>query len=79
MATHAPPSVVVPEPAGATPTAAEPRRLRGRLFRKYLLLILSLVTVTLIVSGAISVYASYQEHKAALASLQRVDCPGRLR
>src|SRR6266496_2374260 len=70
MATHAPPSVVVPEPAGATPTAAEPRRLRGRLFRKYLLLILCLVTGALLASGGISVYFTYQENKSALASLQ---------
>jgi HAMP domain-containing protein len=44
---------------------------RGRLFRKYLLLILTLVTSALLVSGAVSVYFSYQEHRAALASLQR--------
>ena len=42
----------------------------GRLFRKYLFLILSLVTIALLASGAISVYFSYQENKAALASLQ---------
>jgi len=46
------------------------RRYRGRLFRKYLLLILSLVTIALLASGAISVYFSYQENKSALASLQ---------
>ena len=40
---------------------------RGRLFRKYLLLILTLVTGALLASGAISVYFSYQENKAALA------------
>ena len=33
---------------------------RGRLFRKYLLLILTLVTGSLLVSGAIGVYFSYQ-------------------
>jgi len=43
---------------------------RGRLFRKYLLLILSLVSVALLASGGISLYFSYQENKAALASLQ---------
>ncbi len=43
---------------------------RGRLFRKYLFLILSLVTGALLASGAISVYFSYQENKEALASLQ---------
>ena len=40
---------------------------RGRLFRKYLLLILSLVTTVLLASSAISLYFSYQENKAALA------------
>ncbi|MEP7183415.1 MAG: GAF domain-containing protein [Betaproteobacteria bacterium] len=50
---------------------AVPRRVhRGRLFRKYLLLILSLVTIALLASGATSIYFSYQDNKAALASLQ---------
>ena len=40
---------------------------RGRLFRKYLLLILALVSGALLVSGAISLYFSYQENKSALA------------
>lgn len=44
---------------------------RGRLFYRYLALILVLVSGALIVSGAIGVYFSYQENKAALASLQR--------
>ncbi len=43
---------------------------RGRLFRKYLLLILTLVTMALLASGGISVYFSYQENKSGLASLQ---------
>jgi len=43
---------------------------RGRLFRKYLLLILTLVIGALLASGAISVYFSYQEIKAALSNLQ---------
>jgi signal transduction histidine kinase/HAMP domain-containing protein len=46
------------------------RTSRGRLFRKYLLLILSLVTIALLASGAISVYFTYQETKSSLASLQ---------
>jgi len=50
--------------------AAEHHRYGGRLFRKYLLLILSLVTIALLASGAISIYFSYQENKSALASLQ---------
>jgi signal transduction histidine kinase len=49
---------------------------RGHLFRKYLLLILSLVMTVLLASGAISLYFSYQENKAALASLQHVKAVG---
>ncbi len=52
------------------PLAARPGILRGRLFRKYLLLIISLVSVALLASGGIGLYFSYQEHRAALASLQ---------
>src|SRR5437879_7643647 len=51
-------------------TLAAGRMHRGRLFRKYLLLILTLVTGALLASGAISVYFSYQENKSALANLQ---------
>src|SRR5438094_5994427 len=51
-----------------TPTVR--RMHRGRLFRKYLLLILTLVTIALLASGAICVYFTYQETKSALASLQ---------
>jgi GAF domain-containing protein len=43
---------------------------RGRLFRKYFLLILALVCGALILSGGIGLYFSYQENKGALASLQ---------
>ncbi len=53
-----------PQPSGPSDTH------RGRLFRKYLLLILSLVTLVLLVSSGINLYFSYQENKAALASLQ---------
>ena len=42
----------------------------GRLFRKYLLLILTLVTIALLASAAISVYFTYQETRSALADLQ---------
>jgi signal transduction histidine kinase len=44
---------------------------RGRLFRKYLLLIMTLVGLALLVSSGISLYFSYRETSAALASLQR--------
>ncbi len=49
---------------------------RGRLFRKYLLLMLSLVTAVLLASSAIGLYFSYQENKAALASLQHEKAVG---
>ncbi len=44
---------------------------RGKLFRKYLLLILSLVSLALLLSGGIGLYLNYRETTAALASLQR--------
>ena len=43
---------------------------QGRLFRKYLVLILSLVGGALVVSGAIGLYFSYQEQTTALGDLQ---------
>jgi len=58
-------------PLPATASADAPRRTsRGRLFRKYLILILSLVMITLLASSAISIYFTYQETKSSLASLQ---------
>jgi len=47
------------------------RLRRGRLFRKYFLLILGLVCGALLLSGGVGLYFSYQENKVALASLQR--------
>ncbi|MCY7306370.1 MAG: GAF domain-containing protein [Rhodoferax sp.] len=58
-------------PTATANQAAAPIAHRGRLFRKYLLLIISLVSVTLLVSSGIGLYFSYQENLAALASLQR--------
>jgi len=58
-------------PLAALASASVPLKVgRGRLFRKYLLLILSLVMIALVASGAISIYFTYQETKSALASLQ---------
>ena len=60
-----------PAPAPTpTPAPAPPDTHRGRLVRKYLLLIMSLVGTALLASGGISLYFSYQETQAALASLQ---------
>jgi signal transduction histidine kinase len=45
--------------------------LRGTLFRKYVVYFMTLVTVALVASGAIGVYFTYKESKAALLDLQR--------
>ncbi len=68
-----PRQITGPKPAEPSPppAAAAPHDMhRGRLFRKYLLLILSLVTTVLLISSGVNLYFSYQENKAALASLQ---------
>jgi hypothetical protein len=52
---EAPEAVAAPEPVAATETPIARRTSRGRLFRKYLVLILSLVTIALLASGAITV------------------------
>ncbi len=57
-------NAVMPKPV--TP----PSRHSGRLFRKYLLLIMGLVGAALVCSSGVGLYFSYQENKAALASLQ---------
>ncbi|MBI4013152.1 MAG: GAF domain-containing protein [Candidatus Rokubacteria bacterium] len=46
-------------------------RPRGRLFRKYVVLFVSLVSGALLASGLTEIYFSYQENKAALVALQR--------
>lgn len=43
---------------------------RGRLFRKYALFFVTLVSVALLSSGLIGLYFSYQENRAALVALQ---------
>src|SRR5262245_42656418 len=60
----------VPLGAPAGQPAAPTRALRGRLFRRYLALILTLVSSALLISGGISIYFSYQESRAAFAELQ---------
>jgi signal transduction histidine kinase/putative methionine-R-sulfoxide reductase with GAF domain len=60
------PATPLPETANANAR----RTHRGRLFRKYLLLILTLVSGALLASGLITTYFTYQETKSALANLQ---------
>jgi len=59
-------------PESESAATVKPRRgaYRGHLFRKYLLLILTLVAGSMLASGAISLYFSYRENTAALADLQ---------
>src|SRR6266516_6492736 len=51
-------------------TPATPRP-RGRHFRKYVVIIALIVSGALIASGAIEIYFSYLENKAALVAIQR--------
>ena len=44
---------------------------RGRLFWKYVIVIVVLVGGALLASGLVEIYFSYQENKAALVALQR--------
>ncbi len=70
-------STPLPTPTATVAAAAPPRRIsRGRLFRKYLILILSLVMIALVASSSISIYFTYQETKAALANLQHEKAVG---
>ena len=69
MDIHPPSSAPVSVAAGsASFTDTLPHR--GRLFRKYLTLILTLVSGALLVSGGTSLYFTYQDSKSSLASLQ---------
>jgi len=61
----------VAPPRAAVPVEPPRRRtFRGRLFRKYLLLIILLVGGALLASGGISLYFGYQENKGAIGALQ---------
>jgi signal transduction histidine kinase len=44
---------------------------RGRLFRKYVIFFVALVSSALLTSGVLEIYFSYQENKSALVALQR--------
>jgi len=45
--------------------------VKGKLFRKYAVLFVTLVTGALLANGLLEVYFSYQENKTALARIQR--------
>ena len=50
---------------------ASPKRSQGRLFRKYVLIFVTLVSGALLTSALIEIYFSYQENKTALIRVQR--------
>jgi signal transduction histidine kinase len=49
---------------------AEPRRMRGRLFRKYVALFVGVVCIALLANGLFEIWFSYQEHKSSLIRIQ---------
>jgi signal transduction histidine kinase len=51
-------------------------RKGGRLSRKYIIILVSLVTGTLLASGALSIYSAFEENKQALVALQREKARG---
>jgi GAF domain-containing protein/HAMP domain-containing protein/anti-sigma regulatory factor (Ser/Thr protein kinase) len=59
--------------AGAIAVTAAPprRRVRGRLFRKYVGLFVAVVCLALFANGGFEIWFSYQEHKANLIRIQR--------
>src|SRR6266480_7141709 len=57
--------------AAATPLVADAPKRRGRLFRKYVALILAVVCLALLANGLSEIWFSYQEHKASLIRIQR--------
>jgi signal transduction histidine kinase len=57
--------------AAVNDAARDPRRPHGRLFRKYVVLIVGLVGGALLVSGGLEAYFSYRENQVALARIQR--------
>src|SRR5437763_11142127 len=59
-----------PEPRPAPP-AEKALRVRGKLFRKYVALFLSVVCIALLTSGLSEIWFSYQEHKSSLIRIQR--------
>ena len=58
-------------PVGKAPMPEAFAPAPRRLFRKYFLLVLSLVTIALLASGGVSSYFAYQESREALAALQQ--------
>jgi signal transduction histidine kinase len=52
-----------------SPVAEKPR-IRGRLFRKYIVLFVAVVCIALLANGLLEIWFSYQEHKSSLIRIQ---------
>jgi signal transduction histidine kinase len=55
----------------SSPQSPPSRKIRGRLFAKYVALFVAVVCVALIANGAFEIWFFYQVHKASLVRLQR--------
>jgi signal transduction histidine kinase len=50
---------------------ATPKKVRGRLFRKYVALFVAVVSIALLANGLLEIWFSYDEHRASLVRIQR--------
>jgi signal transduction histidine kinase/CheY-like chemotaxis protein len=56
---------------GRTQLNGQSPDVQGRLFRKYLMLIVTVIAVPLLANGAYEIWSTYQLHKASLIQLQK--------
>ena len=55
----------------AAPRPGRALRVRGRLFRKYVVLFVAVVSIVLLANGLLEIWFSYQDHENSLIRLQR--------
>jgi two-component system, NtrC family, sensor kinase len=72
-ATVAPEGIAVATPVAPERVLPKPR---GRLFRKYIILFMSVVAAALLASGGLEIYFAIQEQTAAMARIQREQASG---
>ncbi|HYM32691.1 MAG TPA: ATP-binding protein [Candidatus Cybelea sp.] len=63
-------SEAVSLPRRPSADAATAPKVRGRLFRKYVMLFVAVVLVALLANGLFEIWFSYQEHRASLVRIQ---------
>jgi signal transduction histidine kinase len=54
-----------------TTALSTPKKVHGRLFRKYVVLFAAVVSIALLANGLLEIWFSYQEHRASLVRIQR--------